>query len=110
ATIARTQTISMSVNPSSPRTRSAFPSCDIGRCTGPAFLSVGAIRDDVVGPVLARQAVDVGVAPWVGGDDVAFQIGAVPCRDIAGTLHQCGEALRTRRIAAGVEEVEVESA
>src|SRR5438876_7005158 len=110
ATIATTQTISMRVKPSSPRTRSALPACDVRGSPGAALLSVGAVRDDVVGAVLARQAVDVGIAPWVGRDDVSFQIGPVPGHGIAGTLHQGRQALRTRRIAAGVEEVEVERA
>src|SRR5438067_1688748 len=94
AMIATTQTISMNVKPSSRRTRSALPACDVGGIAGAALLSIRPVRDEIISPVLPRQSVDVRIAPRIGGNQVALQVGSIPGHGIARPLHQGGEALR----------------
>src|SRR4051794_35809980 len=105
ATIASTQTSSSSVKPAS-----ALPVRDVLPRTRSSFCPVGTVRKNVVGPVLARCAVDVRVAPRIGWHQAAFQIRPIPGVDAAGPLHQRGETFRAVRIAAGVEEKQVERA
>src|SRR5262245_49466955 len=105
ATIAITQTSSSSVKPAS-----ALPVRDVLPSARPSFCPVGTVRENVVGPVLPRRAVDIGVAPGVGWHQAALQVRPVPGIDAAGALHQRGEAFRTVRVAAGVEEEQIECA
>src|SRR5262245_44194238 len=93
ATMARTHTTSMSVNPASAGSPSLCPAGDIGCCTGAAFLSIRAIGQDVVRSVLARRAIKVWPSPWVFGNDVAFQIRSVPAGYAARALHQRPETI-----------------
>src|SRR3954463_9341526 len=105
ATIASTHTISSSVKPAS-----ALPARDVLSSARSSLCSVGAVRKNVVGPVLSRRAVHIRIAPWIGRYLAAFQVGPVPGIDAAGTLYQRGETLGSVRITAGVEEEEVERA
>src|SRR5690349_15850092 len=75
-----------------------------------AFLPVGAIRENIVGPALTGRAVDIGVVPRIVWNAAALQIGTVPGGDARSLPHQCGQSFRTRRKAAGVEEVQIERA
>src|SRR6185295_6681744 len=109
ATIATTQTTSSKVNPSVPLP-SALPARDVLPGAGATFCSIRTIGKDVVCAVLPRRAIDIRVAPGIGRDGAAFQVGSVPGRDVAGAAHQGGQALRAVRIAAGVEKEQVERA
>src|SRR3954452_576331 len=103
ATMASTHTIASSVNPAS-----ALPARDVLSSARSSLCSVGAVRKNVVGPVLSRRAVHIRIAPWIGRPLAALQVGPVPRIDAAGTLHQRGETFGAVRITAGVEEEEVE--
>src|SRR3954471_7827785 len=105
ATIASTHTISSSVKPAS-----ALPARDVLSSARSSLCPVGAVRKNVVSPVLSRRAVHIRVAPRIGRYIAAFQIGPVPRIDAARPLHQRGETLGAVRITAGVEEEEVERA
>src|SRR6266571_107651 len=110
AIMARTQMTSISVNPPCLPAKSARPTGNVACGPRSAFLAVRAVGDDVIGTTLSGRSIDIGVPPGVGGDDAAFQIGAVPARNAAGTLHQRAKALRARRIASGIEEEKIERA
>src|SRR4051812_365139 len=105
ATIASTHTISSSVKPAS-----ALPTRDVLSSARSSLCSVGAVRKNVVGPVLSRRAVHIRIAPWIGRHLAALQVGPVPRIDAAGTLYQRGETFGAVRIAAGVKEEEVKRA
>src|SRR5262245_9401600 len=108
AMIASTQTTSIRVKPASPADGAARPTDDVGRCSTSTCLSIRAVGDDVVGAVLARRPVHIGIAPRVDGNDPAFQVRAVPRCDATGTSNQCGEAFRTRRVTPVIEEEQIE--
>src|SRR5438105_15891172 len=108
--MASTHTISIRVKPASPLASSARPAGDVGRGTGPAFLPVSRIGDDVIAPVLSRRAIDVRVAPGIERNQPTFEIWPVPGGRAARALHQRGQALGRVRITADVEEIEVERA
>src|SRR4051812_23644318 len=105
ATIASTHTISSSVKPAS-----ALPARNVLSSARSSLCPVGAVRKNVVGPVLSRRAVHIRIAPRIGRHLAAFQIWPVPRIDAAGALHQRAETLGAVRITAGVEEEEVERA
>src|SRR5215216_5732011 len=110
ARMATMHTISRSVKPSSAIAASSRPAGDISCRSGSTFLTIRAIRHDVVGPMLPRRAIDVSVAPWVVGNDCAFQVRTIPRHRAARTLHQRRETLRAGRVASIVEEVQIERA
>src|SRR4051794_12423509 len=87
---------------------SAPPAGDVGVLARAARRLVGAQRVEVVGPVLAGRAVDVGIVPGVLRHVRAVDVGALPAAHVARVLEQHLQALLARRVAAGVEAVEVE--
>src|ERR1700730_5010725 len=101
ATMATTQTTSSRVNPPSRSPRSVRPAGDIGCRTRSTLLPVGPIGDDVVGAMLSRRPVHIGLPPGIVGPPRALQIGAVPRLRCARTLHQGGKTLGARGIASG---------
>src|SRR5262249_22937009 len=86
------------------------PTDDIGCRSGSTFLAIRTIGHDIVGAVLPRRAVLIGIAPGVVGHDRALQVRSVPRHRAARTLHQRGQAFGARRVAAVVEEIEIERA
>ena len=62
-----------SVRPARNSTR-AFHSC---------VLSVGTIGENVVGPMFAWRAIDIGMSPRVVRNNTTFQIWTIPCRRVA---------------------------
>src|SRR5215831_21046055 len=108
--IASTQTISSRTTPSSAVTKSARPALNVRRRAGAALLAVRAVRDDVIGAVLAWRSVDVSVPPGIIGNEARAQIRPVPGIDAAGALRQGGETFARGRIAAGIEIEQVERA
>ena len=82
AMIASTHTISSKVKPRS-RGVTHFShghvfERNVGGDPAAAFLTVGSVGHDVIRPVLARRAIDVGVVPGIVGNVAALQIGSVP--------------------------------
>src|SRR5262245_47552641 len=108
--MARTHTTSSSVKPCSPARLSSAPAGDIACCTGSTLLSIGAIRNDVVGPMLSRGAVDVWPAPGVARDRLTLQVGAIPRRPAARRLHQCVQPFRAGWILSRIQKIEIERA
>src|SRR5262245_11456135 len=79
--IARTQTISSRTTPHSAEPRldaSARPALNVRRRAGATLLAVRAVRDDVIGAVLAWRSVDVSVPPGIIGNEARAQIRPVP--------------------------------
>src|SRR5215831_8495419 len=112
ASVATSATISMTAANSrsvKPARRSAFDIRDVGGGAGAALAPVGAQRDDLVGRVVVdRCLILVGMSPRVERHAAAFHIGTVPDVDAGRPLHQGIEALARARIAAGVQEEQVE--
>src|SRR5262249_53184035 len=107
---ASTQTISSRTTPSSAVKKSARPALNVRRRAGAALLAVRAVRDDVIGSMLAGRSVDVGAPPRIVGNGAGPQVRAVPGIDPAGPLGQRAEAFAGRRIAAGIEIEQIERA
>src|ERR1700730_14286485 len=112
--IARTHTISSSVKP---RSAPSLIFCtshvldrNIGRDAGAAFLAIGAVGHNLVGPALARGAIDIGVAPGIGGDAAALEIRSVPGCDTGCRLHQGRQAFLRRWKPAGIKIEQIERA
>src|SRR3984957_15547931 len=104
---ASTHTISSSVKP---RSEALFIfgvdqvfGRNIGGKSAAAFLTIRAIGGDLIRRVISRCAVCVGMAPGIVRQDVALQVGSVPCCHARRALHQRREPLRRRRKAAGIE-------
>src|ERR1700733_7100664 len=91
ATMARTQTTSINVNPAE-APASACPAVDIGCGSRATFLPVGSIGNDIVRAVLAGRAIEIDIAPRIGRNKTALQIGPVPGRYGARPLHQRRQA------------------
>src|ERR1700753_4079163 len=95
AMMASTHTISSKVKPRWPASliallvlrRGAFQR-DVGGDTGAAFLTVGAVRHDVVRAVRAGRTVDIPVVPGIVGNVAAPQIRPVPGSDARCRPHQ----------------------
>src|SRR5258707_772412 len=111
ARIATMQTTSIKVKPASASLSvSADPARDIGRRACSTFLPIRTVGDHVVVAVLAGRAIEVRLAPGIGGHHTALQVWPVPSPAGAAFLHQRGQALRGRRIAAVVEKIQIERA
>src|SRR5262245_5549688 len=110
AMIATAHTISSSVKPSCEETPSRPPACNVGRCAGPAFLSVGAERQDVICAVLTRRSIYIRSPPWIQGHNSTFEIRAIPDCDAGDRLHEGTQSFRARGTTAGVEIKEIERA
>src|SRR5437879_3304097 len=89
--IASTATISSRTTPRSELIRSARPALNVRRRAGAALLAVRAVRNDVIGAVLAWRSVDVRMPPWIVGNEAGAQIRSVPAVDAAGALGQGSE-------------------
>src|SRR5258708_28092232 len=107
--MASTQMISISAKPASPRPVSAGAGGNIGCRSTAALLTVGAKRDDFVGRVLARRAIDVAVAPGIVGHYAAAQIRSIPARCIVAARKR-GQPFTAVGIAPEVEIIEIERA
>src|SRR5262245_58277298 len=110
AMIATAHTISSSVKPSCEETPSRPPACNVGRRAGPAFLSVGAERQDVICAVLTRRSIYIRSPPWIQGHNSTFEIRAVPDCDAGDGLHEGTQSFRARGTTAGVERKAIERA
>src|SRR5262249_54743251 len=88
----------------------ARPALNVRGRAGAALLAVRAVRDDVIGAVLAWRSVDVSVPPGIIGNEARAQIRPVPGIDAAGALRQGGETFARARVAAGIEIKQVERA
>src|SRR5215470_15872475 len=122
ATIIITATISSRVKPAhvseagrrvpiawEKETRSLLDAGNVGCIARAALAAVGAIGDDLIRrEVLDRRAVLVGIAPRVGRHATALHVGAIPDRYAGRTLGERVEPLRRGRVAASVEEEQVE--
>ena len=69
--------------------------------------AVGAVRNDIVGAMIAGALVDVGLAPGIGWHFL-LEIGSVPSVDCAGLLIERGKSFLRRRIAADIETKRIE--
>src|ERR1700759_1663832 len=100
--IAITQTVSSSVKPSRV-SRGLFIRRGryVGRGPGAALDAVGAERGDLDWAPPARRTIAVGLAPRVVRPRPALEIGAVPRREPASRLDQCGGTFGARRVATG---------
>src|SRR5690242_4442654 len=115
AMIASTQTISSRVKP---LCADSLIFCiflqalerNISREPAAAFLTVGSVREYIVGAALTGRAIDIGVVPGIVRYAAALQIGPVPGGGSRRLPHQCGQSFRTRGKTARIEEVEVERA
>src|SRR5262249_23992958 len=106
AMISMTAANSTSVKPAR---RSAFDIGDVGGGASPALAPVGAEGDDVVGRVVVNSClILVGMPPGVERHATAFHIRTVPEVCTGRPLDQGIEALGRARVAAGIEEEEVE--
>src|SRR5262245_26402713 len=108
--IATMQTTSTSVKPSSAPLASANPTRDICCRSRATFLSIRPVRNHVIRTVLSGRSIDVSIAPRIFGNHAPLQVWTVPRRDIPGRLHERVEALGRRRIAANIEEIEIQRA
>src|SRR5664279_3520216 len=108
--MARTQTTSMRVKPPSPTRRLAGPADNIGRRSGPAFLTIGAIRHDIIGTVLSWRTVNIRLAPRVVRHNAALQVWTVPRLNRSGGLHQRVQPFPAVRITTGIEIEQIERA
>src|SRR5687768_3821492 len=81
---------------------------DVARIVGAPLPAVGAQRDDLIGRLVARDTIFVGVPPGVQRQRILLQVRPVPVLDAGFTGDQHVEALRLRRVAAGVEVEQIE--
>src|ERR1700693_740507 len=85
ATIASTQTISISVKPRCALRPLLIVRGRNVRChPGAPLLSVRPVGDDVVDAMLPGRAIDIGHAPRIVGDAAAFEVRSVPSCKPAG--------------------------
>src|SRR6516164_7411069 len=78
--------------------------------SSPAFLTIGAVREDLVGRALDRRSIDIGVSPRIVGNNAALQVWTVPLLSIARPLHERNKAVAGPRIAAHIEIKKIEGA
>src|SRR6266508_1923100 len=88
AIMATTQMISTRVKPACRSARSTGPAGDVARGARATFLPVRAVGDAVIGTVLSRQPVDIGLAPRVAWNDGTLPIRTIPSRQVARALQQ----------------------
>src|SRR5579871_329976 len=111
AMIASTQTISSKVKPCFGESlifRGQMFERDVGRYPTAAFLAIRSVGDDVIGAVVARGAVDVGMIPGIVGNIAALEIRSIPGSHTRCRTDQGRQSFRGRGKAPGVEIIKVE--
>src|SRR5512135_568407 len=93
----KTRTSSKSEKP-----RLSLPTGDITVNVLAAGYPVGAIRNDIVGTMVAGTLVNIRFAPWVGRH-ILLQIRTIPAIDAGGFLVERLKTLLRRRIASDVK-------
>src|ERR1700733_11999122 len=113
AMMASTHTISSNVKPRCPTSlifRGRVVERDIGGDPAAAFLTVGAVRHDVIRTMLAGRTIQIAVVPGVVGNVAAPQIRPVPGADTRRLLDQRRQSLRRGGKPSGVEIEQVKRA